>query len=367
MNLNVFTAACLSWAAIVSSTITAADIQFDLPPVVAAVTQPSTRDDIDLVTVELRLSSLITTPMPPSIDQWLVRCQPRDAEAVIADYAPRTETASDVASPIQIKKTDEKSSSFGTAINGVYGNVANGNLGADQGQKNIETIEYQRHASLQAVTASGTINRGQGVYFKLRWTRQQVLEGEKVFSITLAVPRRWRGSLIDVSVVAQGQRKTFAGFDHETQTVGAANFVVAAYRAGDSDAALHANTIAEAERHLRVLAAKMNEPASRSSLSSLPSLSSLSSLPSLPSMLRHVAIKLDLDTKPDDNAWLSKLIAGSADPYLDKRISQLPMPLRVAAIDYAASRKRFSALNYKETPETIESIGRIVAAKPAMP
>lgn len=336
---------------LISNAIAGDVIQFDLPPVVAAQTESSPNDQTDLVTVHLPLSSMITSPTPPDIDQWLVRCQPRDADVAIADYAPRTETASDVASPIQIKQSEETSSSLGVAINGAYGKVAHGNLGADQGQKNIETIEYQRHASLQAVTASGTINRGRGVYFKLRWTRQQVLEGEKVFTITLAVPRHWRGSLIDVSVIAQGECKTFGGLDHEIQTVGSANFVVAAHRAGDSIAAAHAQTIAEAEHHLRMLATKMSPNASRGSI------------PSLPSMLRHVAIKLDLDTKADDNAWLGKLVAGSADPYLDKRISQLPMALRVAAIDYADSRKQFAGLNHKES---INSNDRIVAAKPAM-
>lgn len=338
---------------LVSNAVAGEVIQFDLPPVVAARTESSPNDQTDLVTIELPLSSMIISPTPPEIDQWLVRCQPRDTDVAIADYAPRTETASDMASPIQIKQTEEKSSSFGAAINGSYGKVAQGNLGADQGQKNVETIEYQRHASLQAVTASGTINRGRGVYFKLRWTRQQVLEGEKVFTITLAVPGHWRGSLIDVSVIAQGERKTFGGLDHEIQTVGSANFVVAAYRAGDSDAAAHAQTIAEAEHHLRVLAMKMSPNTSRASIASLPS------------MLRQVAIKLDLDAKADDHSWLGKLIAGSVDPYLDKRISQLPMALRVAAIDYADSRKQFAVLNHKPLSDATGD-NRIVAAKPAM-
>ena len=352
MNQNVFTVACLSLVLSASSAASAGDvIQFDLPPVAAANTHACEDGQTDLATVHLRLSSMITTPTPPVIDQWLVRCQPRDGDIAIADYAPRTATASDVASPIQIKQTDEKSSSFGVALNGAYGKVAHGNVGADQGQKNVETIEYQRHASLEAVTASGTINRGRGVYFKLRWTRQQVLEGEKLFTITLAVPQHWRGSLIDVSVVAQGERKTFGGLDREIQTLGSANFVVAAYRADDASAAAHADTIAEAEQHLRVLTSKMNPTASRGPI------------PSLPSMLRHVAIKLDLESPDDDNAWLGKLIAGAADPYLDKRISQLPMALRVAAIDYADSRKQFALLNRQEMVSGDE---RIVAAKPAM-
>ena len=138
--------------------------------------------DPTLVTVELQLSSMIEAPEVPRIDQWLIRCQPRDNEVWIADYAPRTETASELASPIQVKQTEEESNSLGLSLDAAYGHVAHGNAGTDHTQKNINTVQFDRMALEQTVTASGTINRGRGVYFKLRWTAQQILEGEKTFS-----------------------------------------------------------------------------------------------------------------------------------------------------------------------------------------
>ncbi|MGB7326784.1 MAG: hypothetical protein WBD31_18050, partial [Rubripirellula sp.] len=301
------------------------------------------------VTVELRLSSMITTPTLPAIDQWLVRCQPRDAAITIADYAPRTETASDVSSPIQVKQVEEKNLTLGLSANGSYGHLANGSLGADQCNKNTNSFEFQRQAAVQAVTAAGTINRGRGVYFKLRWTAQQVLEGEKVFRITLAVPTNWRGSLMDVSVIAQSDRKKFGGFDRETKTIGSANFVVATYRAGDNVAADRAGRIADAEYALRNLAGRMK---------------SKSTPHSLPSMLRAVAIKLDLEPSVADTRWLARFLQGATDPYLDDQITKLPMPVRIAALDYADSRDDFVSLNRSETPQPTGT--RVVVAKPAI-
>lgn len=324
-------------------------IHFDLPPVVA--TKPSQSDPTDptLVTVQLRMSSMISSPEMPSIDQWLVKCQPRDQDMSIADYAPRTEASSDVSTPIQIKQTKEESQSVGVSLEGTYGHLAHGNLGSDHGKKNVSTTEFHRHAPVQAVTAAGTINRGRGVYFKLRWTAQQILEGEKVFDVTFRVPSWWRGSLLDVSVLAQAQRKTFGGLDREIKTIGAGNFVVAAYRGGDEQAGARARELADAEFALREVAR---------------SLATRGSAPSLPSMLRQVAMMLDLESNQPNGKWLPRLLVGSANPYSDREITNLPLEIRLAAIDYADSREEFAALNQNHRQLEDSDADRVIVAKP---
>ncbi|QDT03014.1 hypothetical protein K227x_13930 [Rubripirellula lacrimiformis] len=348
--LKIAIAVLVSVAALPAGSHAGDQIQFDLPSVVAAGPAETSPDDPSLVTVQLRLSSMIVSPTAPTIDQWLVRCQPRDGNVSIADYAPRTETASDVASPIQIKQVKEKTSSLGIGPNGSYGHAVTGNVGSDLGAKDINTIEFQRQAPVQAVTAAGTINRGRGVYFKLRWTSQQILEGEKVFRITFAVPPSWRGSLIDVSVIAQTEKKTFGGLDHEIRTIGAAKFVVAAYRAGDEVAAHHASEMAAAEFRLKATAHELVQPTS--------------STRSLSSMLRQVAVKLDLDSKRPDHRWMSRLLVGAADPHLDREITKLPMDVRLAALDYVETRDRFLQMGW--THGRTENVARVSASKPAM-
>jgi hypothetical protein len=317
-------------------------VHFDLAPVVVAV--PSDTDPINptLVTIELRLSSMIESPTVPRIDQWLVRCQPRDKAISIADYAPRTETSSDLATPIQVKRTEEKSNAMGLSIDGSYGHAAHGNAGTDMANKNTNTLQFDRVAPVQVVTASGTINRGRGVYFKLRWTAQQVLEGEKVFAVTLRVPSTWRGGLMDVSVIAQSERKKF-GWDNEPETIGAAEFVVAAYRQGDDEAEQRARELSDAEYALRSTALTHHVS---------------SEVNSLPSMLRHIAMKFEFEPNEPDVSWVQRLLLETADPHLDKEISKLPMPVRVAVLDYVEVRDEFFTMNE-------EYSDRVTVAKPA--
>ncbi|NND96085.1 MAG: hypothetical protein HKN47_02010 [Pirellulaceae bacterium] len=318
----------LTLASVVSAATFADEpvIHFDLPRTIPAV---AAGDDPTLVVCDLRLSSLIASPSVPQIDQWLVLCQPRDRAVQIADYAPRTELASHIDGPIQIKTTAEKSKSLGLSLEGHYGNTANGSIGADSGSKQIESRQFNQIAAVQAVTASGSINRGRGVYFKLRWTSQQVLEGEKSFKLTLRVPKQWRGGLIDVTVRAQSMQRGFAGWDKQVKTLGGAKFVVAAHRSGDSSAAQLANEVADAEHKLRQLSQQHRITGSPQTLST---------------MLRHVAAKLDLDSPRPSDGWITRLLTGHADPYLDREISRLPMDIRVAALDYHDARDQFASL-----------------------
>jgi hypothetical protein len=287
------------------------------------------QSDLRLVQCELRLSSLIASPSFPRIDQWLVRCQPRDMEMRITDYAPRTEIRSEIEGPIQIKVTDENTQSLGLSVVGDYGKMVKGNLGAESANKNCVARQYNAKPAVHAVKASGTIDGGRGVYFKLRWTATQVLDGEKKFTLTMQVPPTWRGGLIDVDVVAQTAQRSFGGFDTQIRTLGEAKFVVATYLDGDKEATQRARAFSSAEQRLRKLSLN---PRYKSKPTTLPS------------MLRHVAAKLDLDSAPQDRDWVRRLTRGEADPYLDREISRLPMEIRVAAIDYHDKRMEFNRL-----------------------
>lgn len=312
-------------------------VHFDMPPTAAG---SSSEGDPTLVTVELRLSSMIDTAEVPRIDQWLVRCQPRSRAMTIADYAPRTETSSDLVTPIQVKQTEEESSSVGIGVNGGYGHHVHGNAGLDHGTKNILSLQFDRVAPLHAVTASGTINRGQGVYFKLRWTAQQVLEGEKKFRITFRVPQAWRGGLLDVSVLAQTNRKSFAGWERDTLTLGSSNFVVACYRQGDREAAARARALSDAEFALRGVIIEHRQP---------------KKLSSLPSMLRHVARKFESEPSAPTEGWLQRLLLNRADAHMDSEIRKLPIPIRVAILDYVDVRDDFLAIHRHPTHQLAQN------------
>lgn len=345
-------AACVTWITLAPATASASQqefpVHFDLPPTAVAV--PA--DDRDQVTITLRLSSLIQTPAVPKIDQWIVTCRPRGEDIAVVDYFPKTETSSDVSSPIQVEQSQETTRSIGIHLDGSYGHTAGGNASASSADKDRESVQYSRVAPVQAVSAAGTIDRGRGVYFKLRWTATQILEGEKQFQVTLQVPRGWRGSLMDVSVRADRHETKFGGLDEETVVLGAAEFVVAAYREGDGEALAQAQRLSNTEQDLRRLAMRASQK---------------QPIRTLPQMLRHVVAKFDSDSDPSDTRWVNRLVTGRADPHLDKTIHKLPMPLRIAALQYADVRQEFSEMSRGTVATASDTHDHTLVGKPVLP
>ncbi len=331
-------------------------IQFDMPAVAVAYLQEEVTGDTlstvptpvgwKKVQLELRLSCINASLADSPMRQCIVRIQPRDSSLQIIDYAPRTEMASELTTPIQVKRIDEKSRSMGLSLDGNYANMAHGNIGSDHGSKNTESVQYDRAAPVQAVIASGTFERGRGVYFKLRWTDTQVLEGERRFQVTLCVPPRWRGELVDVSVVAEAEHRSLTSWESELKPIAAANFIVATYLHDDAEAASLAYQLAATEYRLRESAMKI---AARPSPTTLPQI------------LRHVAMKMDVDTPVVDTTWLARLLLGQADPHVDKTIRRLPADLRMVALDYVDARDTFMSLRNKSVDGVVlgESLARI--------
>lgn len=338
-------------------------ISFDLPPTAVAV--PVTNKNgvaslaygsAELVEINLRLSSLVCGSEFPQIDRWVVRCVPRSSSWQVADYAPRTETATDFAGPIQIKKTDEETSAFGLSTDAAPVHFrgafvgANGHMGFDQTEKQGTATQYERHAPLHAVTASGTIERGRGVYYKLRWTSTQVLEGEKEFNIQFSVPVGMRAGLMDVSVVAVGKpdnRKgvadTFSqipvlGDDDRMRAIGEGRFVVAVHAEGDPVAWKAAQTLADVEASLRYQSKGVRAKSPATSLSTL---------------IRHVAAKLDIESVDVHGDWVDRLIFNNADPHTDPVIRKLPTDLRVTALDYCDARRKIQTLQTRQVTDTV--------------
>lgn len=301
-------------------------VHFDLAHTAKATSVESQQT---LVRCELHLSSLVIDANAPRADQWIVRCQPRDSAMQIVDYFPRTEAASEIDGSIQIKSSQESTQSFGIGVDGEYAKAISGNIGADAGKKQTETKTFNRVAPLRAVTVSGTYDRGRGVYFKLHSTAKQILEGEKVFRLTLRVPHQWSGGIIDVSVSAKSSQRGFPSWDSRSKQLATTRFAVAAYRDGDDEAASLAMQIADRERELRRIHSRHADSVAA---------------PTLPLMLRHVAAKLDLDSPPPKADWIERLIAGQVDPYMDSHISRLPMEVRVAVIEYHEARNKLARL-----------------------
>jgi len=305
-------------------------IQFDMPAVVPAVDSDCI-GPTDEITIDLVLSSLIVNATEdevqatPPVEQLIVRCALRDRFPII-DFAPKTELQSDFASPISITKKDESSDSFGLSVNGNAPPYGAGHLGADDSKKRSDATEFQRHAPMQAVIASGTTDRGHGVYFKFRWTAVQVLEGEKHFQVTFAVPRGWRGGLIDVAVTAAATDQPLFG-PPKLKTIASGQFVVATHRQSDPAAAELALRLAQFDRKLAALATRRESSPAHS----------------LADFLRRLLVP-DTSSEPQAANWYRRIITDRADPYVDKQIRELPVPVRVAVLDYVDAVRELTTI-----------------------
>lgn len=325
-----------------------AEIRFDVPQVVSAApvelaaeaVPPSAGPDV-LVTLELPVSIIVESLSAPPIDQMLIEITPRGGTAMVADYAPRTELASAYTGGIEVHETDEASHALGLALEACYVPFGSGKLNASKGEKNIASTKYNRVAPLHLIAASGTTRRGRGVYFKFRSTEQQIIEGHRQLSLTLRVPRSWRGELLEVMVRAESLPRGFAsgvaslaGMGRKPQTVGIGRFLVATYRSDDAPGQQAARRLADAEaamrRHLQAVGSSAATPPTRPA-----------------ALLRHVSHRIDWnqETLPQKAAvTLHRALDGSLDPHADRDFKDLPVEARVSCLDYLDARREYLGL-----------------------
>lgn len=331
------------------STASKPHVRFDVRPI--AIARPI--DASPNLQIDVMVSAMAPTLDPQAMEQWDIQITPRNEFVQIADYAPRTQLASELAGPIDVKSTNEQSKSFGMTAVGNYG-PAHADAGLDQGSKSIHSTSFQKVAPMRAVIASGTVDRGRGVFFKLRAAEQQVLEGEKQFGITLSVPATWRADLLDVKIKGERKTRPFGAFSDEIEIVGEAHFVVATYRKGDTEAGTWARNLAASEDNLRDSANRFRERK--------PSRDPVTG------MFHRFADKLDINDSTSysvssGDSWVGRLLMGQTNPYTDETIKKLPVDLRVVAIDYCDHVRQLSDLQSHPMVNAIEASRQYVSAK----
>ncbi len=322
-----------------------AAVRFDVPQVVVAVpvqraaevVPPNDAQDL-LVSLDLTVSVIVESLSASPIDQLLIEVTPRGGTAMVADYAPRTELASEYTGGIEVQETDEASHALGLALEACYAPFGSGKLNASKGEKNINSTKYNRVAPMHLIAASGTTRRGRGVYFKFRTTEQQIIEGDRQLSLTLRVPNSWRGELLEVAVRGESHPRGFtsgvaslAGMPSKPQLVGAARFLVATYRNDDPQgqqvARRLADTEAEMRRRLQAVGSDTAKP-----------------LSSPTALLRHVSYRIDWNQETlQQKAALAlhRALDGSLDPHVDRDFKDLPVETRVSCLDYLEARREY--------------------------
>ena len=224
-------------------------VYFDMPFTVACrdVTPPefaSMNPGQKLIEARFEISSLLTAGEERDLAQYFIRIESPERKLAIVDYLPKTLHESLHAGPISIQDTDEKTSSLGINISGQYEFLTGAGANAGIGQKNISCVKYDLLPPLETVAASGTLMRGSAVFFKLKSSQRNLLEGSREYAVVLRVPDTWRADYVRVRCEAEGIARAFVSSLNERVSAGKRDFVVALYQEGDEPARVSAENFA---------------------------------------------------------------------------------------------------------------------------
>jgi hypothetical protein len=252
---------------------------------------------------------------------------------MIDDFDPKTTLASQIVGNINVEKKQGKSKSLGIALNGGWEPYGKGTGNASQGSDKSENVKYQMAPPMGLLATSGTVNRGAGVYYKLRPSSQTSLEGAKQFTVVFRVPVGWRGGYVRLTCDASYSADGLTSALDERTLCGRDELNIALYQEADLEAQHVAEHFAQAGFDLRrIVSEKQRDIRHRSLPTPLHQMAALMSVvePKIPSTwLRHVMLS-PVDTPPGD--------------YL----RHLPTDVREAVNEYREAKLQLHLLNGRE-------------------
>ena len=224
----------------------------DVTPESFAAINPHTR----LVEARFQVSTLIQHGTSHDLLQFLYRMRSPHHSFEVVDYEPKTTLATQVAGKVGIEQKDEKTKSLGIDVSGCFDHFAKARAtgGANVARKSNSSVRYELLPPLELLAASGTIQRGEGVYFKLKPSKRTSLEGSKDFVVVLRVPTRWRADIVHVQCQAFADYRSLAHPLDGKSVCGRGDFVIALYQDGDASAKAAAQRLVRAEQTLRYVA-----------------------------------------------------------------------------------------------------------------
>lgn len=307
-------------------------VAFDMPYAVSCpdVTPPefaAANPGDKLIEVKLGISSLLQAGKEKDLAQYFIRIETPQRTMQVHDFLPKTAHEA-LQGNTTITKNSETTLSLGINITGHYQALTGSAITPGISQKNGSGIKYDLLPPLETVTASGTILRGSGVYFKLKSSERNLLEGEREFGLVLRVPRAWRGDYLHVRCEAEGISRGLVSSLDQRQPCGQRDFLISLYLEGDTEARCAAEELSRAEVQLRNIAHVKAKEIQQKVASSFPTPLGFSS-GSSPSAI------------PAD--WQAKLLFGH--PSRATIPKKLPREVVQAAQDFQSSQQVLSQLS----------------------
>ncbi len=233
-------------------------VQFDAPASVVAcdVTPPEMEVELPeerLVQLIFPISTRVGCDSRQAIMQMQFEIRSTGPGIQIVDYGPRTSMYSDIEGPIAVETREETSHSLGLDAGGAITDAIKLSANAGTGKTRGYSEQFHRIPPHKLLLASGTLQRGTAVYFKFNPSPQTTLEGGHQLSITMRVPRKWRGGILRVDCRAEGSESGLLG-RRDDFLAGRVSFMIATWLKGDSRARTVVNQYTEIESRLRQVA-----------------------------------------------------------------------------------------------------------------
>jgi hypothetical protein len=230
-------------------------VQFDMPYAIScrdvsppdyAVKQPGAK----LIEAKFQISALLLAGEEQDLTQYFIRVELPNRPLAVADYLPKTQQES-IAKAMTIDRGTENVASLGINLSGKYELLTLPGPSAGIGQKKTSSVKLDLLPPLETVAASGTLGRGSEVFFKLRATPRNPLEGTREYALVLSVPANWRADYLRVRCEADGMKRSMISSFDERISCGQREFVVSLFQEGDEEARRLAENFArrEASKH----------------------------------------------------------------------------------------------------------------------
>lgn len=306
-------------------------LRFDVPQTLAvrdvttsdfAVVHPDER----MIEARVTISMLLERGSADDVRELVHRVESSTVAAQVVDFSPKTQLASQVVGLTNIQQEQKQDIKLGAEVGASGYGFTLAKAGGDYQQQQRQETQFQQLPALDLLTASGTVDRGRGVYFKLKPSPRTTLEGAYEYVMVLRVPKHWRAGLLYVGSEAIGSERGMLGGSDELTTVGRGRFVVAIYQQADVVAQRAAMRYAQAENAVRQLAVAKRSDLERRMY---------------PSPLHKLGVTRDRALAKD---WLDTALFRSAN---DEVLQYLPGELRVAVENFQAARRELGELNYQ--------------------
>lgn len=255
-----------------------------------------------LIEVHLSCSTRLTAGKEKEIKELDIELISPDRRLRVVDFMPQTQLGTDVSGEIQITEDNKSERSFtgtlkpeltlkgGSPNAQISGGVQAASFEAKKDNSQGVVRAYKLLPKKDLLLASGTLNRGHGVYYKLKPSDQSSLQGRKEFVCICEVPRDWHCDWVLVTCGAVGYRSTF-GIKREAQCGFFQNYV-GLHQVGNAESAQLARELGRIEEKYADKIHTMCKMESESFFTRMGAME--------PKMTFYRLVKFGQETKPTD-------------------------------------------------------------------